>query len=400
MKPTRRILLTPLLAGLFSLPVFADTIHLTNGQKLEGKVLEEGADYYQLEVQVTKSIKDLRRVAKSEVSRIDKVQDDVKEFQSIATLIPTPDLLDRDAYAQRMAKVDEFIGKYPKSPHIAEAKKLLDELRKEDQVVNTGGVKLGNLLYSAEDREDNALDVDARIAYSKMQTAAQSGHLLDAMRSYEKLATDYVGTTSAKEGAKLAKTILPRLKSEVSALLASLPKKLADRESGLASMSPDTRARTKQLLTEQEEAFSKRFEAERKARSQWPNINEYHKDSLDVVSRSIDSVLQKLDKENSDTLQDTGLIYRNAIATIKKGDEKEIQAAIQAATAAKMSRSYIARLQELAKKRKESPAPETPENEPAPEAPNKDATPAPKTQDENKAATAPAPAAATDAKPE
>lgn len=398
MKLTQRIILTPLLAGLFSLPVFADTIHLTNGQKLEGKVLEEGADFYQLEVQVTKSIKDLRRVAKSEVSRIEKVKDDVKEFQTIAALIPTPDLLDRDAYAQRMTKVDEFIRKYPKSPHITKAKKVLDELRKEEQIIATGGVKLGNLLFSAEDREDNALDVDARIAYSKMQTAVQNGRLLDAMRSYEKLATDYVGTSSAKEGTKLAKTILPHLKSEVSALLASLPKKQADRESGLTAMSPDERARTKQLLSEQEAAFKKRFEEERKTRSQWPSISEYHKDSLDVVSRSVEITLQKIDKAESDTMQDTGLIYRNATAAIKKGDEKEIMAAIQAATSAKMSRTYITRLQELAKKRKESPAPETPEKTPAPDASSEGATPAPKTQEADKAATTPATAPATNVK--
>ena len=50
----------------------ADTIILKNGTRYQGRVLKDEGESYLLEIQVTRSIKDERRVAKADIEKIEK----------------------------------------------------------------------------------------------------------------------------------------------------------------------------------------------------------------------------------------------------------------------------------------------------------------------------------------
>ena len=87
----------------FIIPLFfiapqldADTIKLKDGSILEGKILEESPSTIKIEYNVTKSIKDIRSINRSEIKEIDKVSEDKIAFNTIKSLLPTEDLLSTD----------------------------------------------------------------------------------------------------------------------------------------------------------------------------------------------------------------------------------------------------------------------------------------------------------------
>ena len=61
----------------------ADTIKLKDGTTLEGKILEENPSTIKIEYNVTKSIKDIKSINRSEIKEITKVSVDVIAFNGI-----------------------------------------------------------------------------------------------------------------------------------------------------------------------------------------------------------------------------------------------------------------------------------------------------------------------------
>ena len=101
--------LLSLLPFLLVANAWADTFELKDGSKIEGTILRsEGSDYI-IEVQVTKSIKDERRIAKADVVRQFAEQKDETAYAELAKYLPTPDLQSAEAYEAQLVKVEAFI---------------------------------------------------------------------------------------------------------------------------------------------------------------------------------------------------------------------------------------------------------------------------------------------------
>ena len=112
MKNLSIITLCLLANSLFSA---ADTFILKDGTKLEGKILSEEKDAYLLEVQITKSIKDERKVLKTDVADITRVSLDIIAYEAIAKFTPTPDLLTAAEYLQKISTTEKFLEAHPAS---------------------------------------------------------------------------------------------------------------------------------------------------------------------------------------------------------------------------------------------------------------------------------------------
>ena len=65
---------------MFLASASADTVLLNNGQSVEGKIVYEDDTYYMLEVQVSKGIKDEKKILKSDIKSITKQEPDIEEF--------------------------------------------------------------------------------------------------------------------------------------------------------------------------------------------------------------------------------------------------------------------------------------------------------------------------------
>jgi aspartyl/asparaginyl-tRNA synthetase len=137
----------------------ADTITLKDGKVLEGKILKTEGDNYVIEYQVTKSIKDVKKVPKADVAKIVEIKLDDKAFEAIAKLVPTPDLLTADEYAERMQAVKAFLTKFPTGTKKKEAEAILKTLTDEAAKVAAGGRKFDGMMVSGTDYRANAYDM-------------------------------------------------------------------------------------------------------------------------------------------------------------------------------------------------------------------------------------------------
>ena len=113
--------------SLFLLPCSADKITLKDGTSFEGVVISEAGDQYVIEIAFTKTIKDERKVAKTDVVKIDRDLPDMRAFEALAKLVPTPDLLTADDYSPKITAVEKFLKTFPHSTKVAAANAILEK---------------------------------------------------------------------------------------------------------------------------------------------------------------------------------------------------------------------------------------------------------------------------------
>jgi hypothetical protein len=340
MKPNRLLRLLPLLALASAA---ADTFVLKDGTKLEGTILrEEGSDYI-IQVQVTKSIKDERRVPKADVVSQVAEKKDETAFAELAGLLPVPDLLDEAKYAARIDKVETFLKDFPKSPKVAEARKIHDTLEAERAVIAAGGVKFDGKLVSAEERAPKAYAMDASIAASAVRSAVEAGDILSALRAWTKLETEFSGSSAYRETVPFIVQVMRSHLANVTATVNGFDARVKARASDLAGMSANDRSRIEQAIKESLDAYNDRLAREKAAGIKWPSLDPFVKAPLDETKRMLDSEIRRLSTLNPGNLRNTEQAYEEAYAVVTKAEAtpQEIQAALSKAKSANLPAAYV-----------------------------------------------------------
>ncbi|RYD17860.1 MAG: hypothetical protein EOP88_24625 [Verrucomicrobiaceae bacterium] len=336
-----------------ALPSFADTFTLKDGTKLEAKVLSEDTESYSLEVQVTKSIKDERKVLKSEVVEVQRERLDQKAFEAIAKFTPTPDLMTEDEYAVQIAAVDKFLKAYPQSTKAKDAKVILDTLRAEVLEVGVGGVKFGGKIISKEDYQANAYDLDARVLEAKIRKLGTEGQTVAALRAFADFDRDFRTSLSYGALTPFAKQLIQNHVSESQQFLATLDARLKERQTGLARMVSEDRSVTDAAIKEQDAAIEARYKSEKEARQVWVTTSPFHKASLEDASRFGQTELARVSAVKTELGVDGGKAYRELYTAVKNGSNAAtIAAAVTSAKTALVPTRYSAPLEAEAKDRK------------------------------------------------
>lgn len=350
--------LIPLL-GCSSLVAVADTFTLKNGTVLEGKIVPPlQADAYVIEYQVTPRIKDKKTVPKADVVKIVTEKLDEKAFELIAKLVPTPDFLTIDEYKQRLAAVNAYIAKYPKSSKLKEANEILKTLSDESAEVEAGGRKYQGIMIKAAEYRANAFDLDARALETKIRAAAKNSQWILALRAFADLDKDFQTATCYREVlpvvVKALQTLRPQLKSSVETFDARMEKQTAEVE----AMAPAVRDETKRAIEQEAKGLERTYQQEKSAQLTWVTPNPKHKASLDDDLSLADSELQRLTTLPPATT-DGGKVYRSTWKTIHSdADAEAMEKALAAAEAAALPERYLKMLQEAAKASGVKPASE------------------------------------------
>ncbi len=325
----------------------ADIFVLKDGTRLEGKILSETADTYHLEVQVTKSIRDEKKVAKSDVEKIEAEQLDLKAFEKIKTVVPTPDLLPNEEYDKRILTVATFLKDFPKSPLAKEANEILSTLKSEGSVVIGGGMKLGGKMITAAEYKADAYDLDARILELRIREAVAAGNYVGALRGLERMEQEYTSTKSRKALLPLRLQVLKTYGAQIDEQLADLERGEAERTANLARMSQEDRNRAQRGLAEDLEEAEARYQAEKSAEQRWITTSPVHKGTLIYAK---DTVSQALSDEPLELTTDGGKIYRDSLKKIQENsDEDKIRDAMMHATDITMPKKYMDNLEAAAK---------------------------------------------------
>ena len=336
------------------LPVSADTITLKDGTVLEGKILRTEGDVFVIEYNVTKtgSIKDIKRVPRLKVDKIIEVREDEVAFAKLEKLVPTPDLLTAEDYAERVQEVKAFLAKYPTGTRTKEAKALIQTLTEEAQKVEAGGRKIDGLMVSAADYRANAYDMDARVLETKIRQEAKAGHSIAALRVFTKLDEDFAPSKSYREVLPVVVKVIQSLRVQIAASIATYEARMEKRASELESMSGTEQATVRRMIEQETAALESRYQAEKSAGQIWVTPSSKHLGSLEDCLSQIDSELSRLTdgQTGANPEVDPGKAYRAAWKAIRSNaDLEEFEKAMADAQAAGLSETYLEMLTEAAK---------------------------------------------------
>ena len=347
MKAHRLLRYLPLLAIA---SVSADTFELKDGTKIEGTIVrEDGADYV-IRVQVTKSIKEERRIPKANVAKQTAEQKDETEFLEIAKLVPAPEMQSAEVYQAQVNKVEAFITKYPQSPKKPEALKVLSVLEKEFDVVQAGGVKFQGKLISAADRKPKAYALDAGLQAAAMKTAADQGDMITALRAWTKLETGFQGSAAYRENVPFAIRVMKSQLSTVSSSLATFDARTKARTDGLTTMTSADRNLSTAAIKEEEDAYMARLEKDKAAGHKWLPLDPYVKAPLEETKRSLESEIRRLETLDTTQLPKADAAYETAWTAVTKpgATPQEISTALSAASSASIPPAYLEMLKKAA----------------------------------------------------
>lgn len=336
-----------------TLPCYADTFTLKDGTTLEAKVISEVGDTYVLEVQVTKSIKDERRIPKADVVKRTAEQLDLKAFEAIAQLVPTPDLMSADDYLLQIAAVEKFLKDYRASNKTKEAKAILATLKAESEQVADGGIKYNGGIVSSADFKANAYDLEARVEEAKIRRMIDDRQFLAALRAFVDFDRDYRTTLSYGALLPLIKQVMQNQVAETKQLLLGYDARLKARDVGLQQMAPDDRRISENAIKAESEQLDLRFKAEKDAKQSWVTISPFHKASLEDTVHFGEAELVRLSAVKTVLGVDGGKAYRDLYrAVYGGGNAAAVSAAITAAKSALVPPRYLAPLEAAAKGRK------------------------------------------------
>lgn len=338
-----------LLASSLSAP--ADSFVLKDGSTLEGKVLREVDGNYVIEVQVTKSIKDERVIAKADIVSVKKEKPDLTAFEEkISKLVPAPDALGANDYAQRIQTVEKFLTEHRGSSKSAEARKILATLKAEANEILAGGVKVGGKIIPPGEYRANAYDIDARIEAARITRLVDSRRLPEALRAFSAFDADFRNTQSRAELLPLMKRVINSYLAGIGQSLATYDARAKQRQLGLSRMTAADRRVTESAIAEETTAFEKRLKAEKDAKIGWVTTDPNFKPSLDETMNFGKQELARLTASENAQAPDGGKAYRDALSKIQSGGEKSsASAVIGSARSAGVPHRYIDNLETAAK---------------------------------------------------
>ncbi|MES2997002.1 MAG: PTPDL family protein [Verrucomicrobiota bacterium] len=353
MKYKTMVLLIPLLACAAAR---ADQFTMKDGRVFEATILREDKENFVLEVQVSKSIRDERTIAKKDITRVSKSDPSVPVFnEKVAGLLPVPDLSSEDEYARRIAVVEDFRKQFPYGEKNTEAKGILAKLKSEANEISKGGRKIKGVIIGEEEYKANRYEVDAQIEESRIMALLSRGQTVAALRDFERMGKEFANTAAYCNLAPVVVRAARTYVNQVSALLNSLEQRMKDRDTGLAQMTGDDKRTAETALAEQKRAAENRFEAEKQSDVGWVTADAYHQDSLEETVDYGNSAIAEMDAIPATPLPDGGEIYRKCYATVHdpEATSAAIKAALNPLRSAKLPAKYVVPLQAEAKQAEE-----------------------------------------------
>ncbi len=320
----------------------ADTFIMKDGTEIEGTILSKDAKTYRLEVNVTASIKDEKVVNRADVLRIKRTQLDLEAFEEIEGLVPTPDYLTLDAYSDRIKAVEGFLKEHRGSGKSRSAKRMLAQLKEEQEAIEAGGVKSGGKIIQASDYKANAYDLDAAAAAGRIKSLVMKRKYLAALRRFDEMEEEFSKSNAYRELVPTMQKVIKSYLASVQQQLTSFDARQKKREVDLDRMSSSARKATMAALMEREAKMKKSYEREKAARVGWITTYPELKDTLSETISYGNSVNGRLESFLKSTPVDGGRIYRETMAQVQASTKaSDAKSLIGKARSAQLSQKYM-----------------------------------------------------------
>ena len=304
---------------------FADTITLKSGKVLEGKVLEERADEYLLEVQITRSIKDRKTVKKSDVVSIEKTAEDAQPFKELQGILPTGDQMQPGEYKLLIeGKLKPFLANFPDSQHLPEVKKMLATLESELKRVEAGEIKLKGAWIAAAEWNSNAFDLDSLVLFNKLEEFAKAGYYRQTLLTYDELKNGYPTSEGLTKSRDIVQKILPAYQKIIATQAGKAKQSLEDRLKAIENLPIRDRTRVKETFDAERARYQQLLDKAREEKIRWIPVYAYDGRSLGNLERTIKSEIASLNRLRPDR-ENLAELYRQAWKAAGQGDETSVR---------------------------------------------------------------------------
>jgi hypothetical protein len=307
--------------------LLADTITLKSGAKIEGKVVEETATEVTVEYRESANIVDRRKIKRDDIASIAKETPDVAAWEALKGSRPGANSLPAGQYDAVLRPLTAFIGAYPASAHVEEAKKNAAAWEEEKKRVEAGEVKIGERWIAKEEAEKERYQINGVIALNHMKAQAAGGDLIGALNTFAQIEKNYGGSASVPEAAELAGRILPTLKATVERAYQNLRTEALGRQQA----APSSRAELEAAVMREEEAGAASIVAAERAGLKWPPLNIRSSKSLAKIAELIGKETQRMATLPVAAMRQSIAAAEGSKAALAAGDLENAAAALAGA---------------------------------------------------------------------
>ena len=324
--------------------VQADKITLKDGKVIEGEVISETDTEYVVSVAYSKSIRTRKTFKKSEIADIQKEAPDLKPYEALTDVLPTPDRLSVVGYEQLIeSRVKPFLSSFPNSKYAREVKKTLATLESELAKAKAGDVKLDGEWIDAAEWNANALELDAQVLVKRMKALAARKSYRSALLIYDKINTEFSSADAANDASQAALQFLPKYSVQIKKLEAEAPAKLEKRDKALKAMAARDSSRMKKAYDEIEAKHQAALAKAKESRTKWLPVSEFDSRTLQTLARNIDTEINNIQRRGTNTSNQssTSAVYRNAWEAAGKGNTNEVKRLQSTLRSRKIDNKYL-----------------------------------------------------------
>jgi len=330
--------------ALATCAVQADKITLKDGKVIEGEIISETDTEYVISVAYSKSIRTRKTFKKSEIADIQKEAPDLKPYEALKDVLPTPDRLSVVGYEQLIeSRVKPFLNSFPNSKYTLEVKKTLATLESELARAKAGDVKLNGEWIDAAEWNANALELDAQVLVKRMKALAARKSYRSALLIYDKINTEFHSADAANDASRVALQFLPKYSAQIKKLEAEAPAKLEKRDKALKSMAARDSSRMKKAYDEIEAKHQAALAKAKESRTKWLPVSEFDSRTLQTLARNIDTEITNIQRGGTRTSNQTSTsaVYRNAWEAAGKGNTNEVKRLQSTLRSRKIDNKYL-----------------------------------------------------------
>ncbi len=281
-------------AGLVSW-ASADTVTLTSGEKIEGKITSETPESVTMQYSISESIMDERVIERVEIAKIEKPQPDEILYQQLKNVKPDPATsFPLERYDGMIAALNSFLSKFPASAHAAEAKANVTALTEEKARVEQGNVKYLGEWLSASAAAERQVQIDAQHVLAEMRAQIASGDLIEALNVFALMEKNYARTRSYPTAVELARQLVVALKKQVVQRQRDLASKEADFKKNFALTPESGRAEILAARKREEDRANATLAAAEKSQIKWKPLIPGSAKSLDTLDKAATSEATRL----------------------------------------------------------------------------------------------------------
>ena len=344
-----KILTTSLLVML-ALPSMADILTMKDGSKLNATILSKTLEEYELEVYVTKSIKERRTVKRSDVASVETVNEANTIFEDkIANLAPAPPFLSLANYDERIKILKEFLKEHKVTSAGTKASAMLKELEAERELIAAGGIKVSSKkdgLITAGDRAQDALSIDSQAEGHKLKELVQSRSYTAALRQADFLELNYFGSQAHRDAVPLMTRFTLTYGRALARELNELDEREERRLDSFSNLPPSDLQRALRAEEQRKASFERVWAKEEGAEERWFTVDQKNSSSVETAVSTLEGEAERLAKVQADLgeIEETGQLFRDGWVAAGEKRQTDLEHILDSMDDAGVPESYINRL--------------------------------------------------------